>query len=447
VTSYFSLTVQTLPASTEPTTYELAYFPLPDELSVSYLQADGAAGVATTPALTREYLDHVGLGHLLSEDDPSIGARLLVEYAQLIIKSALPEVAAQFSDDAESRSAGSLMDALVGKLDNAAGLAARFLLHGTRLPAAAGTAELQPLYELTGQRFEVTGTTAASATLTVSRTGTDVWNVTFPGGGTSLNLPSAPGSIFLSPADIAGSLELDFDAGQVSAGEIDIAHTDVRRFPLTASTAWAAADAAGAPPAAGRLLWRLPRDLRETVTAGGGAAAFALHQATANGSHVVDPASDSPLDPATYAWVVSVDFSVRRIPAASAGAYLATVYELAGVDAAALQRLASTPRPSRPPVARRRPAPARRSRAPRRPTPAFSINSPSAATPRPPRPSTSPAPCSSRPRRRTGPKRPASRSIPCPSARTPRPSTPISAPSRRREAGPESRCPCSRISW
>jgi hypothetical protein len=75
-------------------------------------------------------------------------------------------------------------------IGNLAGIVTRFLQHGLRLPDPSDTANLLPLFELTGQQFDVVNDNTNNPILTAVISGTAQVNVTISGDGSAL-LPFA----------------------------------------------------------------------------------------------------------------------------------------------------------------------------------------------------------------------------------------------------------------
>ncbi len=343
--------------------YGLAFFPMLNELQVSYKESDQPAMLMRMESLsvTDDFLEHLsgGMGQgalaqeylagfatakrpVVGESTPlSLDQRMLLDYVLLVIKFGLKETATQMAAAKPPATIGDLLNGLQGKFGGAAGYASRYMLHGIRMAESTSAAALDPLYRLTGQQFPVGGTTADSATieLALAKGADDHWNMSFPSGD-ALVIESGDG-LFKSPKQIAEDMTLDFNpaaGGQVTAGALDIAYTAPKRFGLNMKTDWNM-------PINGKesTLWSLPTGLMHAIAAGGGKTPFAIYQGSYDSSSgaASEPAA---LLPAEFSWATQISFTVRRIADASSGTggktYLDGIYELAGVDATGLLRLA-----------------------------------------------------------------------------------------------------------
>lgn len=91
----------------------------------------------------------------VSTPDDSAQEFLFEDYGQLLLRTALQE-ALNIVSDGISRTMDAVIDKLTDDIyNNLAGVASRFLLHGLRLPVATDPVSEKPVFEATGQQFDL----------------------------------------------------------------------------------------------------------------------------------------------------------------------------------------------------------------------------------------------------------------------------------------------------
>lgn len=323
--------------------FGVGFFPAVPGMVVT-LQADANAPVMRTPAMLSDaHLQaarHGGpaeaphtlfLGRLgapatsASATLQSVSERMMIDFAVLAIRSGLQKILdGGLVPKTGTVSIGSALSALQDNVLGAiSGMTTRFMLHGTR-QLNEGSDDLEPLYALTGQQVRLTDAELKAANLTMSLAFTSGapadWGITFAGGGTSLSLSSSDkNQVVFKPSQIPEAPS--FVPSDVHSDPMPIADKRPARFYLKT----------GIEEDGGPGLWQLPQALADHLARSAGNEDFAAY-------YLASP-SDKPA-PTTAAFVFSIDFRVRRIPADDgSGGYLANTYELFDVDQGSITSL------------------------------------------------------------------------------------------------------------
>jgi len=359
----FQITIKKPVSGGDGTSLGVGFFPLLPGMTVT-LQAGSGTARPLAPAAPAHRRDLAAakagnpagalpvrpFGHLRpsavpapsADPPPPFNQVLLEDYVLLVMRTALQKVIDLkdfFTDDKDAKTIGDILKALDDKtLDAISGMSTRFMLHGTRRPAAGDEpSRLQPLYALTGQQSMLTTADLDAPSLALGLTLTEGmaedWGVGIDGGGTVLTLSSAdPQRAVFAPKDIpAGGPAIDATGIKASIAPLG----QKRPEPFYLKTGIDAANVAQTS------LWLLPPSLLARLgDPAGGGDDFALYAAgtAADGTKL----PGTPVASADYTWILSVDVTLRRIAvpvADGTSAYLANTYEISSVDQAGLLRL------------------------------------------------------------------------------------------------------------
>ena len=289
------------------------------------------------PAPTRPVSGSVATATIIFED-----------YFALLVKSVLQE-AIEYVKDLPEKSIDlvPLLDHLNngGQFNHLAGMASRFLLHGLRLPA--GPNLTMPLYQRTGQLFNLT--TPTDFTLTLSKPSTLAW-VTFPGENATTLPYTLPPALVRTIGDLTDTTHTPFPPQVIeltTTPDLLPLYRDVpRRFTLQHLTEWNAK--VTADPAQITPILDLPDGLRDDLAL--------KHRQTLQTNQGVDrgvslqvkhtlPRPGIPLTEAdidwltTYTWATKVKLNLRRLPNQDGTALLDRTYQMLGTNEADKDRL------------------------------------------------------------------------------------------------------------
>lgn len=358
----FHITIKKPVSGGDGTALGVGFFPLLPGMTVTLQAGSGPARpLAPTPPAHRRDLAAVKagnpagalparpFGHLRplampapsADPPPPFNQVMLEDYVLLVMRTALQKVIDLrdfFAGDKDAKAIGDILTALDDKaLAGISGMSTRFMLHGTRRSAVGSDpSEIQPLYALTGQQCVLTPADLAAPTLALGlalaqEVATD-WGIGIDGGGTSLILSSAdPQNAVFAPKDIPTTPAIDTSSTTAAAAPLG----KQRPEPFYLKTGIDSVNVVDAS------LWPLPPAvltlLGNPASAGYG---FALYAAGTADDGTKLPGT--PVDPAKYAWTLSVDVTLRRIAVPGANGTstdLANTYEISGVDQAGLLRL------------------------------------------------------------------------------------------------------------
>ncbi|PCI75759.1 MAG: hypothetical protein COB20_12200 [SAR86 cluster bacterium] len=337
--------------------YGICGFPLPDGLNISSSLAGTMSAInlnedylkILTAAQPDAHLNHIGVEgktSLPASTEAQINQQLIGEFVLTTARQLASAAKLLFTGADESLAVSSMLNSLSDSstgpsaIDQCAGFLSRFLLHGIRKPdSPAADAKQTPLFDLTGQQFEVSGSdTSLTITLSQSTENPPSWQIEFPASETDLTIDSSKTTLILSPKALE-SVGHDFKPTVQSAGELSIkqSRNQLYRFNLGGPANWGSSIF---------TLWQLPNELLKTIADNKGALSLSLHQlslsTTQASSELPDPL---PAITATYKWFTTIKFKLRQIKAGSSASknpsYLKNAYEFAGTDAADLFKLVS----------------------------------------------------------------------------------------------------------
>jgi hypothetical protein len=200
-----------------------------------------------------------------------------------------------------------------GELQNIAGMASRFMLHGLRLPWPNTTA---PLYEVTGQQFalpaSLDGFLAKLAKLDET---------------TWITLADGVKAGVQPDPTLIGALKAAPALGTPDPQELPFYSDVPRHFSLEHHTSWKSST-----PAGRQQIFDLPEPMRNYLsTKGTAGVSLALKLGTpALGKNEITPKDFVPIGP--YAWATRVRLTIRRVP--TPGGLLDRTYLMAGADEA-----------------------------------------------------------------------------------------------------------------
>ncbi|HEY0603081.1 MAG TPA: LysM peptidoglycan-binding domain-containing protein, partial [Herpetosiphonaceae bacterium] len=312
------------------TTVDFGANPIPDTylsdvekfvqtLQVQFENAESGSKSARAEALVQAFAD--------GSSGLSMAGFIFQDYFAIIARSAVQAAI----DYLETQSGPVALSDLLAQMRGAdaintiAGMVSRFLLHGLRLPTPKDEQNLQALYLLTGQQFNVPATLPTDYSIQLKADPAITW-LQFPSGSTiSYNVTTSWGAIIQQLSQATFSPQIN------SVRALQNYQIDAQRYIFQHQRVWQTASSLNlcATPSTGTLtLWQFPSTLTDAL---GDAKTLPLDVTLWEATPATS--GNTGLDKhqaQCFAWATMVSLGVQQVPSAAATGMLPNIYQLQG---------------------------------------------------------------------------------------------------------------------